>query len=292
MVVLTGCNSGTVVESADEASAGGAAETEYSLPFGLEQVKGTVPVARPVVAEQSPTTYNGEPIRWTSLRAAYNVTGSPQEAMAAWSAQFAELGIGEVSVSTPSMHESDGPLPWLALSANGQQSYANAELWSTTDEPILLIEVDLPPDIQSVPASPPELPELPAAPAPMPTAIARNGDTVFGPHGAEVHLPTGSEQVMPSVPSKSGTDGEVVILTTDDPMATVRALVKEAYDFNEAQPQHEPGSIDGPHEGEFEGAKTVTAGFDSGAGGWGFTVLASQGPDDERASVWVRTYAD
>lgn len=30
----------------------------------------------------------------------------------------------------------------------------------------------------------------------------------------------------------------------------------------------------------------------SGAGGWGFSVLASQAPEDELASVWVRTGAD
>jgi len=291
-VVLAGCSSGTEVDSAGEAPTSGAAATEYPLPFGLEQVQGTVAVAPPVVAEQITGTFNGEPIQVTSLRAAYQVTGSPQEVMAAWLDQFAELGLGELSVTTASMQASTAPLPWLQLSTYAPKSYANAELWSTTGEPILLIEVDLSPDTESVPAAPPELPELPIAPAPVPPALAAQGDTIFGAQGAEVHLPSEAEQVMPSVPSMSGTDGEVVMLRTDDPLATVSALVQEAYDFNEARPQHERGSIDGPHEGELDGSTTVTARFNSGSGGWGFTVLASQAPGDDVASVWVRTGAD
>lgn len=292
IVVLAGCSSGTEVDSAGEAPTSGAAAAEYPLPFNLEQVQGTVAVASPVVAEQVSGTLNGEPIRVVSLRAAYQVTGSPQEVMAAWSAQFAELGIGEISVTTAAMQASSAPLPWLELSAYATKSSANAELWSTTGEPILLIEVDHSSDTESVPASAPELPELPTAPAPVPTSLASQGDTIFGAQGAEVHLPSGAKQVMPGVPSISGTDGDVVMLTTDDPLATVSALVQEAYDFNEAQPQHETGSIDGPHEGELDGSATVTSWFNSGSGGWGFTVLASQGPDDDLASVWIRSNAD
>lgn len=296
IVVLAGCSCGTEADSAGETPASGAAATEYPLPFGLEQVQGTVAVARPVVAEQVTAVFDGQPVGATSLRAAYRVTGSPSEAMAAWSEQFAELGFGEIMVSTPSMHESDGPLPWLALTTysvgTAAMSSANAELWSTTGDPLLLIEVDRSPDAVSVPVDAPELPELPKAPAPMPMTAATQSDTVFGPQGAEVHLPSGAEQVMPSVPSVSGTYGEVVMLSTDDPLATVRALVQEAYDRNEAQLQHEPGSIDGPHEGELGGSTTVTAEFNSGSGGWGFRVLASQAPDDDLASVWIRTYAD
>lgn len=291
---VAACSSGTEVET-DGGESTDEAVAEYALPFGLDQVEGTVPVARPVVAEQVTALYDGQPVNATSLRAAYRVTGSPQEVIAAWSEQFAELGIGEIAVTTPSMHESDAPLPWIELSAYSPGpaiSSTEAELWATNGEPLLLIEVDLPADAVPVAVAVPELPDLPTAPAPMSMALASSGDEVFGPQGAEVHLPSGATQVMPSVPSLSGTDGEVVMLRTDDPLGTVEALVQEAYDFNEAQPQHERGSIDGPHESDLDGSTTVTARFNSGSGGWGFTVLASQAPDDDLASVWVRTYAD
>lgn len=296
-VVLAGavaaCSSGTAVEGEGGVSTGELA-AEYALPFGLAQVEGTVPVARPAVAEQVTSLFNGEPVNSTSLRAAYWVTGSPREVMATWSEQFAELGVAEIAVTMPPPNESTVPTPWMELSAHSSgpaSSSVEAELWATSDEPLLLVEVDLAPDAVPVPVATSELPELPAAPTPISVALASEGDEVFGPRGAEVHLPTGATQVMPDVPSVSGTDGDVVMLRTADPLGTVQALVQEAYDFNEARPQHEPGWIDGPHEGELDGSTTVAARFSSGSGGWGFTVLASQAPED-LASVWVRTHAD
>lgn len=292
---LAGCSSGTEVESVQDTPTDDGAPTQYALPFGLEQVEGTTAVARPVVAEQ-PHGRTPDSAPAIGLRAAYRVTGSPQDVMASWAEQFAELGLGDVTYLTPSMLESDGPDPWLELSTYSLGSYgnyANAELWSTAAEPLVLIEIDRSPDVVAAPVDAPDLPALPDAPAPvpMPTTLASSGDAAFGPQGAEVHLPPGAEQVMPSVPSISGTDGEVVMLTTDDPLGTVRTMVQAAYDWNEAQPA-EPGSIEGPHQGEVDGSMTVAAEFSSGPGGWGFSVLASEGPDDELASVWVRTYAD
>lgn len=292
-LVLAGCSSGTNVDGAAETPA--RATAEYPLPFGLEQVEGTTAVARPAVAEQVTSLYNGQPAKATSLRAAYRVTGSPQKVVTAWSEQFADLGFGDIEITTPSMLESDGPSPWLELSAysNGPPaSYANAELWSTDAEPLLLIEIDHSPDTASRFVAAPEIPPLPAEPAPVPAALVSEGDAVFGPEGAEVHLPPGAEQVMPRVPSVSGTFGEVVMLTTDDPRTAVQAMVQAAYDHNEAQPQHEPGSIDGPHETVVDGSMTITAEFNSGPGGWGFSVVASHTSDDDLASVWIRTYAD
>jgi hypothetical protein len=292
---VSGCGDRTEVDSIADTPAEEAPATQYDLPFGLDQVEGTAAVARPVVAEQPPgRTPDSAPA--IGLRAAYRVTGSPQEVMTSWSEQFAELGLGDVTYLTPSMLESDGPDPWLELSTYSLGSYgnhANAELWSTTAGPLLLIEIDRSPDVVAVPVDAPDLPTLPDAPAPvpMPTTLASGGEAAFGPPGAEVDLPPGAEQVMPSVPSISGTGGEVVMLTTDDPLGTVRSLVQEAYDWNEAQPA-EPGSIEGPHAGEVDGSTTAAAEFSSGAGGWGFSVLASQAPEDELASVWVRTYAD
>lgn len=294
-VVVAGCGSGTIVDSAGEVPTSGAVAREFPLLFGLQQVKGTAAVARPVVAEHVPALFAGQPVQATGLRAAYWVTGSPQEVMTAWLEQFAELGFGDIEVTTPSMLESSGPVPWLRFSTysvGADGSYANAELWSTDADPLLLIEIDRSDDTVSVPVDTPEMPELPTAPAPVPVSLVSEGDAVFGSEGAEVHLTSGAEQVMPSVPSISGTYGEVVMLTTDDPRETVRAMVEEAYDHNEAQPEHEPGWIDGPREGELDGSMTVTAGFNSGSGGWGFAVLASKAADDEVASVWVRAYAD
>ena len=75
-------------------------------------------------------------------------------------------------------------------------------------------------------------------------------------------------------------------------IATVTAMAQGAYDRNEAQVDGEPGSLDGPHVAELDGSTAVSARFSSGIGGWGFEALASQGPGDGPASVWVRTSAD
>ncbi len=295
IVVLAGCGSDTMVDGAGEAPPSKPEVLVYPLPFGLQQVEGTSALARPVVAELAPRDLPGPQAQVISLRAAYRVTGSPEAVMTLWSEQFAELGIGGIRVTTPSMRESDGPDPWLELSTSSLGSYwshGSAELWSTEEEPLLLIEVDRQSDLAPQAVEVPDMPELPLGPAPIPVALVSEGDALFGPQGGEIHLPPGAQQVMPSVPSISGTDGEVVMLTTDDPIATVTAIAQGAYDRNEAQVDGEPGSLDGPHVVELDGSTAVSARFSSGIGGWGFEVLASQGPGDDPASVWVRTSAD
>jgi hypothetical protein len=303
LAVLASC--GSPEDSADEPDGtqgpGAAPSSAFDLPLGLEQVDGTDAVAAPVVAEQTTLLYQGEPVRSLSVRAAYWVTGDPGSVLAGWAEQLGDLGVGEVGFGqTESGQQQPGmpEYPWAEVGAHhftmdgpGPGS-ARVQLWSTTAAPLLLVEVDRHLGEDPVPGAVPDVPPLAPAPPGIPAGAVPPGGVLFTEQGAAIHLPADARAVTPTVPTMAGTGGNTVVLVTEDPEATARAMVQEGFDINEAAPQHEPGTITGPEVAELDGATTVTAGFNSGSGGWTMQAVASKDPEAELGTVWVSTAAD
>lgn len=278
---------------------------DHDLPFGLEQVDGTEAVAAPVMAETVPVIYDGRPVRSQSLRVAYRVTGDPGSVMRAWYEQFETLGIGQVSGLAGEPREGPPLRPWAEVTAwtfdpNGPGAgYAAADLWNVEGGPLLFISVDRnigaeAPNGSSVPSvtdggGPSPLPDPPPA---LPARIVGDGEVLFTEQGAAIRLPAGATAVTPTIPIEGGTGGNLVVLVTEDIVATARWIVEEGNRINESAEQHEIGTITGPEVGELHGAQTVTAGFNSGPGGWMVDITGSKAPGAARGVLWVRTAAD
>lgn len=274
-----------------------ASASTFELALGLEQVEGTDAVAAPVVAEQTTLLYKGEPVRSLSVRAAYWVTGDPGPVLAGWAEQLGDLGLGEVRFGQTEGQQQP-QYPWAEVGAQhftmdgpGPGS-ARVQLWSTTADPLLLVSVDRHLGQDPVPGPVADVPTLAPEPAGIPADVVQPGGVLFTEQGTAIHLPDEARAVTPTVPTMAGTGGNTVVLVTEDPEATAAAMVQEGFDINEAAPQHEPGTILGPEVAELDGATTVTAGFNSGSGGWTMGAVASKDADAELGTVWVSTGAD
>lgn len=299
MLVAGGC--GDPVDTGGPAPTVEEESAAFDLPFGLLQVDGTEAASAPVVVETTTGTYDGKPVDSTSLNVAYWVTGDPEQVLREWADQLAELDLGEVSWTTPDMHESDAPLPWVALAAYSYHpdgpgpGSASVELWNTEDEPLLLVGVGVNSDVEPtepVPTTGPNAPErIPTAPAPITATPAAAGGVLFS-EGADIMVPEGATAVTPTVPTQGGTGGNTVVVEAADIEAVARWIVEEGNRINESAEQHEPGQIIGPAVGNTNGAETVTASFNSGSGGWTVNIVGSKAAGAEVGTLWIETSAD
>jgi hypothetical protein len=264
---------------------------DFALPFELEQVAGTVPVGRPAVWEDVLYEYAGEPIRGTTLVAAYRVTGeSPVAVIRLWAAQLDSLDLERVTIRSG---ENSGA--WVQAFGHSTLEFqpdqskldsADLQLWTTRSQPILLISITRASDDQRSPevvddaGDPPE-------PAPVVADDERGpGDELFTEKGHVMHLPPGTRTLMPTLPVTSGTGGSASVLAADDGPAAVQALLDEAVRI---------GRHDGASEviiDEIDEVEIAHARFVIPAGGWSFYAVSVRGPDDPHATLYVYSSAD
>ena len=257
------------------------ADPAYPLPFGLEQVEGTTPVGRPAVFHAY--FYDGTELpAVTMLRAAYWVTDDdPRAAFDAWVAQLDRLAVGEVHVTDAT----GGPGLWRNATGLAGADFVQIDLWSTTTDPILLVYVhrsDAAPRAPAITANggTPEPPEPVEA-----TPDRGEGDELFTEQDDVIHIPPGV-RMLATIPTQAGTGGSTSVLAAEDGEAAVAAMLDEAVSqsrFRDAV---------GPMVSERDGTRVVYASFSIPAGGWSFTAVAVEAPDDEHATVYVTSAAD
>ena len=267
-------------------------ESPASLPFGLEEVNGTERIGTPAFFDHEPYTFDGEPVQMRSLIAVYRVTAdNPGEVFLDWVEQLDKLAIDEVSVRAGSAAYE----PWLqAESVNPftpegpPPDVAHLRLWATDDEPILSVEIDragAAPDPGRIRITG-DRGRLPSPPSVAGEDDREAGDLLFEEQRDEIHLPDDSNTDVPTLPRHAGTGGTFSVFLADDGAAAVDALLAEARSLSDGE------EVTGPDESELEGTDIITASFNIPAGGWGFDVVAVRAPDDDRATVYVTTYAD
>lgn len=267
------------------------AQVEYSLPFGLQPVAGTSAVARPAVYDLVGLEFEGQPVKMSTLRAAYVVNGDdPVAVFREWVNQLQTLPLADVSVRPGSAEVGQ----WLQAQAFGDfradeppAGSADLQLWVTEDAPVLLVNISLRPGAEATgSASPPGWSAPPRPTAEVESGTARTGDVLFTEQGADVHLPEGSRALMPTLPTAAGTGGSTSVLAADDGEAAVQAVLSEA------QPLSDFGEVQGPTVSDRDGMQVVTASFNISAGGWGFHAVSVRGSEDENASVYITSAAD
>jgi hypothetical protein len=266
----------------------------FDLPFGLVDSDGTVPIGRPAVFEQDLYSYNGVPVRSSSLRAAYRVTDpDPVGLVRAWVERLGGLTLNEVSVRAAT-DSGAGPIeqqPWIQAEGSGgeggAQDFVGLQLWVTGELPILLVSVDRASDL------PPREPRItdeagqPAAPRSIVDDLERTaGDELFEEQGDVIHLPSGTSSLMPTLPTFGGTGGSTTVIAAEDADAAVRAMLDEAQGLNEY------GEVTEPKVTETNGTEIIQAGFVITAGGWGFDIVAVHAPQDSYATLYVTSTAD
>ncbi|MFP5326914.1 MAG: hypothetical protein ACLGHT_05465 [Acidimicrobiia bacterium] len=268
------------------------APTEFALPFGLEHVEGTEAVGRPALYDHEPYTFDGSPVQIRSLIAVYRVPAeNPGAVFLDWIEQLDELAVTEVVVkagSTPSepwlMAESvnpfrpDGPPPDVAY----------LRLWATKGDPILSVEIDraaAAPDPGRIRITG-DRGRLPAPPAASDDDDRKAGDLLFEERGTKVRLPEGAATDVPTFTRAAGTGGTFSVFFAEDAEDAVEALLRDVRATSDDE------EVTGPEKSTVAGVKAVSASFNLPAGGWGFDVVAVQGPDDEEATVYVTSFAD
>lgn len=228
-----------------------------------------------------------------SLVAVYRVTAeNPGDVFLDWIEQLDELAVTEVAVRAGTAPRE----PWLmAESVNPFRpdgpppDVAYLRLWATEGDPILSVEID-----RAEAAADPgririsgDRGRLPAPPAVADDDDREAGDLLFEEQGAKVHLPKGAVTDVPTLTRTAGTGGTFSVFFSDSGAATsVESLLREARATSDDE------EVTGPEESTVEGVKVVSASFNIPAGGWGFDVVAVQGPDDDEATVYVTTFAD
>jgi hypothetical protein len=270
----------------DDATESTASAASHPLPFGLQQVEGTIPIGRPAVHRDALIEYGGTPIHGTKLHAAYRVTDDQQAALQAWVEQVAALG---------TLHRiQTNPYGAFGLSndgALGYVEYLDLQVWATDDGPILLVGMERSDELPPADGVPTEVVDTGGVDVGGPEALGAPsnrgpGDDLFEEQGTTIHLPDGTHDLMPTLPTQSGTGGSTSILAAADAGAAIQALL------DEADAASDQGDTTGPTESEYEGVRVVTASYEIPAGGWGFDVVAVQGPDDEEATLFVTSSAD
>jgi hypothetical protein len=268
----------------------------FDLPFGLVQPAGTVPLGRPAVFDHDVYYYNGVPVRGTSLRAAYQVTDpDPLGVVRTWVQHLDGLTLDQVSVHTAAQSGA-GPIdyqPWIQAGGSSDSlddagfDSVDVQLWVTGTYPILLVSVtrssDHPPRVPTVSDN--------AGQPPAPRSVVDDrqraaGDKLFAEQGDEVHLPTGTWSLMPTLPTFGGTGGSTSVLAAEDAEAAVRALLDEAKSLDDF------GEATEPMITERDGTRIIKASFVISAGGWSFDVVAVRAPQDPYATLYVTSAAD
>ena len=279
--------------NAGGATAEGAVEGPFELPFGLEPIDGTEPVGRPAIYDHVPFTFDGNPVEARSFEAAYRVTSDdPLGVLRAWVAQLGNgLALDEASIHSAGEDHS----PWMEAWASQEYrpdrpggDYASLQLWVTGADPILLVSMSRTSD------EPPRAPTVEADDAgdpPPPASVVDDtpraeGDVLFTEQGDEVHLPEGTRSLMPTIPTFGGTGGSTSVLAATDGEAAVQALLDEAAAYDDH------AEVTGPETSTFEGNEVVTGNFVITAGGWSFDVVSIRAPDDPHATVYVTSAAD
>lgn len=259
------------------------------LPFSLKQVAGTTPVGRPAIYDGATVLFNGKPVVMSQLVVAYRITsGEPEAAFRQWLAQLATLRLGKMELQV-----GGGTGQWLRASAYGPDQpdqpptgWAELALWRTGDEPYLLLTVaqraDAPP---AAAATPPSVPTGQPPPA-VQGGRRQAGDVLFVEQRQAMHLPAGTRDLMPTLPTPSGTGGSTSVLAAGDAEAATRALLDEARSLSPG------GEVRGPTTTTQEGVQIIETSFDIAAGGWGFRVVSARGADDDFATLWVTSSAD
>lgn len=266
----------------------------HPLPFGLEQIEGIEPIGRPAVYDQTYDTADGEQVV-RRLVAAYRVhDDDPVEVFRRWADQFgARVVDGRGPYEAAGHWVVDDPLPGPWLGADWREPHpgrrladsANLQLWTTDDDPVILVEVDrwsegpLEPAVNEryVPSRPP---------VPVADTSPRGPGELLFEEGRPIHLPPGTRSLTATFPTPAGTGGSWSVIAAEDGPAAVRALLDEAAAADEA------GTVDEPTTTRLGDVVVHRAGFVVPAGGWSFSVVAVQGPGDDAATLYVRSGAD
>lgn len=282
------CGSGTPTGSSSEAIA--APPQPIELPFGLDIVAGTEPIGRPAVFDEPALLYKGEPVPARKLQAAFWVTAQdPVGVVRAWVDQLDRLALDEVSVQPGYA----APAQWIQVTGATTfvpdvppGDYADLQLWATSGDPVLLVSITKvtgdprPPAVDDAAGDPP-------SPTARIEASARDGgDPLFTEQGDTVHLPNGSEDLMPTIPTFGGTGGSTSVIAAPDAAEAVSALLEEA------RAQSEDDEVTGPTQTEIDGVSIATGSFVIPTGGWSFHAVAVKAPDDPTATVYVTSSAD
>jgi hypothetical protein len=264
-------------------------EASYPLPFALEQVEGTRPLGRPVVHERVLLVYAGTPINGTELDAAYRVTGDVAEVLHGWLEQIAAFGtIPTINAFVAGTGDGRSAGAEGRSYAPGSGEYLKLRISVTQDGPLLVVHYQRPHDQPLDDGLSTEVKEVSEA---SPGRVIghearRSGDPLFEEQGATIHLPPGTRAITPSSAIEVGTGGSATFLVADDPLAAIRAMIDEAVDSSDERYRVEPVETT---EGDL---RVITAEFVIPAGGWGFDVVAVQGPGDPVATMFVRSSAD
>lgn len=267
-----------------------ALEGPFPLPFGIEQPDGLEPIGRPIEYVRTGFYYGGVPVELRSVRAAYRVTADdPPAVLRAWTDQLEGMALHRGTIGPgdpPELWVQATALPDFGLDGPGG-SYAELQLWATDGDPILLVSLDQNEQNPPTPATFTDDTGDVARPSSVIEEAPRiAGDALFVEQGDTVHLPPGTRALMPTLPTSGGTGGSTSMLAADDGGAAVQSLLDEAESLNDF------GDIYGHETTDVDGTVTTTATFNISAGGWGFHVVATQGPDDPYATVHVSSYAD
>lgn len=264
----------------------------HPLPFGLEQVEGTEPIARPLVFEHVPVFYDEQPVPADALRIAYRVTSDdPGAVLRRWADQLVSLELGDVRILAM---DSPSHGPWASARtyadwdrAGPGPGYGQVELWATQADPILLVTVDRHLGVEPVASAIVEVATLPPPPtlrvAAKPPAP---GDELFVEQTNPIHLPASARALMPTIPTDGGTGGSTSLLMAADEEAVVAEMLAEAVTYSDFH------DVQGPEVEEQDGWRVTTGSFVIPAGGWAFRVVAARGPDDAEAVLWVQSWAD
>lgn len=262
----------------------------FPLPFGIEQPDGLEPIGRPIVFVQSGFYYGNAPVPLRSVRAAYRVTApDPPAVLKAWTDQ-----LGGMTLSDGYIGPGRDPF-WMY--ANAWQMFemdkpggsrVDIQLWATSEDPILLVVLDQNEQYTPTPVSwtrqgPVDVGHPSSAVEGRPGVA---GDALFTEQGDTIHLPPSARALMPTLPTSQGTGGSTSVFAAVDATAAVRDLLAEAMSLDDY------GGTEGPTTTETNGTVVTEASFVIPAGGWGFDVVAAQGPDDPYATVFVSSFAD
>jgi hypothetical protein len=285
LVVVGGCSDGTDGDNASATtSTSSLAEpplrTAFSLPFGLEQVDGMIPIGRPAVRSESRLEFAGEPVTGVSLDGAYWVTGDdPVGVFRRFVAQMDRLPIGRIDVVPRQEGSADG---WMSATASRAYdgragiAWATVTLWSAAPDPILLVSAHVGGDTPLAEVVVTDDGAEPESPSSLGTADRGAGDVLFEVQSIVVHLPPGSRALTPALPFEGG----VSVLSADDGLEAVTALIAEATSLSS-------GGVTGPSTISYEGVDVTSGSFVQGAGGWEMRTVAVRAPGDAYATVYV-----
>lgn len=274
----------------DESGRSSSSVDSAVLPFGLEIVAGTELIGRPAVYDEPAFFYNGEPVPARKLQAAFWVTADdPVAVMRAWVGQLDRLALDQVTVQ----RGYDAPAQWMKVTGmttfvpdHPSGDWADLQLWATSRHPVLLVSINKIRGEAHAPAVNDDAGDPPEPSVEIEELERHDGDPLFTEQGDTVHVPDGSEALMPTLPTFGGTGGSTSVLAATDADDAVGALL------DEAQALSEFGEVTGPTQSEVDGVRVVIGSFVIPAGGWGFTVVAVRAPSDSAATVYVTSSAD